>query len=675
MLDNVAVEPGATLTVKLSGTAGLPAAGLDSVAVNVAAKGDSDSGTVVVYPSGELEPDAASVSYDKAHYASTTLVTRVGSDGQIKVVNQGTASMRVYLDVQGYTLRQDDSQGSSYVALPPQRVLNPTGLGGGGNLELKPLGKGGVPAADVTAVALTVTAKSTSTGTIRVYPAGEGWPADATIDYPKDAAQQNFAIVKIGANGAVNIHNLGWGSADVAVDVVGYFTRSTGTAQRAGLRSVPPVRVAEKLVIPAGGDKVVDPRGVAGVPVLNTTAVGISVTAFGTGTGGIQVHPTQTAAAPGPTVSYVPDSEATGFTLAKLGGDGKVNLHNTGSSPVTVWVDVLSYAELVDRSFPAPSTVGEAIENITGTADVSGTVDSDSENIAITTKTDDSGTTTVKVPRDPQQGIKVSNDAGTTTLKLPASGTATRTAGGTVLYDGTSAHHSIGVQPTADGGFRTFAHLDDASAPTSYSFPLDLPTGTRLAVDELDGSALIVKEHASTTEPAVLLEEVTRIQKPWAKDANGRTWPTSYTIEGNTLKLNIDLTPVTDTSGAAVSPRFPVVADPWVKRNCGIVTCSWYFSKATTRWIKSKFDNHGWKVATASTVICGNLPHPVAKGACTIAVAYYYNSAFNNTRAAYNRGGCLVVRVNVLWGATPATAWRTVRFDNVPLSNRYCYSS
>lgn len=287
---------------------------------------------------------------------------------------------------------------------------------------------------------------------------------------------------------------------------------------------MPPARVAEKLVIPAGGDKVVAPRGAAGVPVLNTTAVGIAVTAFGTGSGAVQVHPTRTTAAPGPTVSYVPDTETTGFTLAKLGDDGKVNLHNTGSSPVTVWVDVLSYTELVDRRFPTPATVGEAIENIT-----------------ITSKTDDSGTTTVKVPRVPQQGIKVTTDAGTITLGLPASGAATRTSGGTIVYDGTSANHSIGVQPTTDGGFRTFAHLDDATAPTSYSFPLDLPTGTRPAIDELDGSALIVKEHASTTEPAVLLEEVTRIQKPWAKDANGRTWPTSYAIAGDTLKLTVDL--------------------------------------------------------------------------------------------------------------------------------------
>ncbi|WP_214414656.1 hypothetical protein [Sphaerisporangium fuscum] len=673
VLDNVEVEPGATMAVKVAGAASLPATGLESVAVNVAAKGNSDSGSVVVYPSGELEPDAAAVSYDKAHYAATTLVTRVGADGQINIVNQGTDKVRVYMDVQGYTLQQGDGQGASYVGLDPKRILAPTTLGAGANFQLEPLGKGGVPTSGVQAVAVMVTAKSTSSGTVRVYPSGEGWPVDATIDYQANAAQQSFTIAKLGADGKVNIHNLGFGSAQVAVDVVGYLTTST-PSQRAVLRSIPPVQIAEKLVVPAGGDKSVDPRGLGGVPVVGTDSVGLGVTAYGSGSGTVQLHPTGTAVPEGQTLTYAPDTEITGFTMTKLGTGGKVDVHNSGSAPVTVWVNTYAYTQLVDPVLPTPKTAGEAIENVTGVADVAAAATGDADNIAVTTTTDDSGTTTVKVPKDPRQGITVTAEAGTTTLKLPASGAATRTDAGTVVYKGTTDSYSIGVQPTTDGGFRTLAYLADSSAPTSYSFPMTLPDGAHLAIDELDGSALIVKEHAGGEE-SVLLEEITRIQKPWAKDAGGHSWPTSYTVDGDTLKLNIDLTPVTDASGATVSPVFPVVADPRVKRNCGIVTCSWYFSKATTRWLKSKFDNYGWTVATASGIICGNLPHPVAKGACAIAIAYYYNSAFNNTRRAYNRGGCLVVRVNVFYGATPYTAWRTVRFDNVPLSNRYCYSS
>ncbi|MER5866479.1 hypothetical protein [Kitasatospora sp. NPDC002040] len=673
LLSDVELEPGAALAVQVSGASGLPA-GLASVTVNVAAKGSTDLGRLVLHPSGEVEPDTGAVSYDKAHYAATTLITKVGSDGKIKLINQGTGSARIYLDVHGYT--QQQGSGLSFVPLTPQRILAPTTVGAGGNLELKPLGLGGVPATGVQAVALTVTVKSATTGTIRVYPAGEGWPADATLDYAKDAVQQNFTVAKIGTNSTVNIHNLAWGGAEVAVDVAGYFTDSTTAGLRSAIRPVNPVRIAEKLVLPANGVKTVDPRGVSGVPVLNSTAVGASVTAFGAdAAGAVQVYPSGGTAPAGSTVNYLAGLENTGFTLAKLGSDGKISLRNTGTAPVTVWVDVYSYAELVDRVFPAPAGPGEAIENITGTADLSTETSSDAQYIAVSSKTDDSGTTTVRIPRDPQQGVTLTSATGATaTFGLPATGTASRTAAGTVLYSGTTGSYSVGVQPTADGGFRTFAHLNSASAPSSYAFPVTLPADTHLAVDELDGSALIVREHVSDTDPAVLLEEIGRIQKPWARDAAGRTWPTSYTVQGNTLTLNIDLTPAA-VAGGTVSPVFPVVADPSVNRNCGIITCSWYFSKATTRWIKDQFDRNGWTVATASGIICARLGHPVAVGACAIAIAYYYNSAYNNTRDAYNRGGCLVVRVNIFWSATPYTAWRTVRFDNVPLSNRYCYAS
>ncbi|MFD0569019.1 hypothetical protein ACFQ0T_06790 [Kitasatospora gansuensis] len=642
----------------------------------MAAKGGADLGRVVVHPSGEVEPDTGAVSYDKTHYAATALITKVGTDGKIKLINQGTGKARIFLDVHGYTLQQGAGQGLSYVPLAPQRILTPTTVGAGGNLELKPLGLGGVPATGVQAVALTLTVKSAGTGTIRVYPAGEGWPADATLDYAKDAVQQNFTIAKIGTNGTVNIHNLAWNGVEVAVDVAGYFTDSTATAQRSGLHPVNPVRIAEKLVIPANGVKTVDPRGVSGVPVLNSTAVGASVTAFGAdAAGAVQVYPSGGTAPAGSTVNYLPGIENTGFALAKLGTDGRISLRNTGTTPVTVWVDVHSYAELVERVFPTPATPGEAIENITGTADLSTETTSDAQYIAVTSKTDDSGTTTVQIPRDPQQGVTLTTATGATaTFGLPATGTASRTAAGTVLYSGTSSSYSVGVQPTADGGFRTFAHLNSSAAPTSYAFPVTLPADTHLAVDELDGSALIVREHVGDTDPTVLLEEIGRIQKPWARDAAYRTWPTSYTVQDNILTLNIDLTPVT-VSGATVAPSFPVVADPAVHRNCGIITCSWYFTKASTRWIKDQFDRNGWTVATASGLICSRLVHPVAIGACGIAIAFYYNTAMNNTRDAYNRGGCLVVRVNIFWGAIPATAWRTVRFDNVPLSNRYCYAS
>ncbi|NUT97149.1 MAG: hypothetical protein HOY78_34525 [Saccharothrix sp.] len=671
LADRVEVEPGDTLAVKVAGVGSLPATGIESVTVNVAAKGLADAGSIVVYPSGETEPDTVAAHYRPTHYASTTVLTRVGADGQVQVVNQGVAKVSLYLDVHGYTLAGPAAGGLDFVAVPQSRILPGTTINGGilgGNLELSPLGKAGVPAQDVRAVALMLVSKSQSSGTLRVYPSGEGFPVDATTEYVPGVPQQNLVVAKVGANGKVNVHNLGGGGVDVAVDVVGYLTSASTAADRATLRTVPPSRIAEKLLIPAGTTKVVDPRGQSGLPVHNLTSVGVHVSAISTGSGTVQVHPNGAANPGGQTVAYLADKDASGFTLTRLGADGRIALHNTGSATVSVEVDVYGYAELVDKTFPTAGSPGEAIEDITGTADLTTATTSDDRNIAVNTVTDDGGTTTVGIPRDASSGLSVTSEVGTTTIGLPAVGTATRTTAGTVVYRGDSGKHSIGVQPTADGGFRTFAHLDDATAPTSYAFPMTLPTGTTLSVDDWDGSAILVRERA-IQDGEVELDAVGRIQKPWARDARGRTWPTRYTVEGSVLRLHVDLTPVTDAGGATVTPAFPVVADPWIKRNCGIITCSWYFSKAATRWLKQKMEANLW-APTALGHACAYVTHPVAKAACGIAIAYFYYTAFRHIRAAYNRGGCFVIRAGI-----HIVQARSVRFDDVPLSNRYCYRS
>jgi hypothetical protein len=67
---------------------------------------------------------------------------------------------------------------------------------------------------------------------------------------------------------------------------------------------------------------------------------------------------------------------------------------------------------------------------------------------------------------------------------------------------------------------------------------------------------------------------------------------------------------------------------------------------------------------TAASRLCRLVPHVGAKAACTIAVRYHFWSAGNNVKAAYNRGGCVVVRGRGAYMSTPALAWKTIKFDN-----------
>ncbi|WP_146059153.1 hypothetical protein [Actinomadura rubteroloni] len=343
IMDNAQVPARGTTTIQVTGQGGLPTADISSVALNIGAKGDwFNNGTLTIYPSGAQEPTATAVSYNPNYYASNMVITKVGADGKIKVANKSDQPVRVYLDVHGYALSTPGSApGSTYNGLPPARLVDKTKIASMGNFELSPLGEGGVPASGVDAVAVRLTLKGEQTGTVRVYAAGDVWPADANVDYPQNITAQTFSIAKIGQDGRINVHNLSGGAVEVSVDVVGYFTKAL--KQGATIVTLQPGRLAGNVTIPANGDYALAPRGKAGIPDSGTSTVGINVTASSAGTGALSVTPSSTNETAVETVAYAAGRPTTGFTTARLGGDGKAVIHNSGTSPVTISVDAFSY--------------------------------------------------------------------------------------------------------------------------------------------------------------------------------------------------------------------------------------------------------------------------------------------------------------------------------------------
>ncbi|MFI7108357.1 S8 family peptidase [Nonomuraea sp. NPDC050227] len=332
VLGNVQISANSTLTVPLAGVAGLPADGIAAVAVNIAAKGDFfNTGSLAVYPSGEPEPKGDVLFYDAGRYASTMVVAKVGEDGALKLENRSGQAVRVYLDVHGYTLDHAASDvGGTYHPVAPSRIADRVPVAALGNLELT---TPGLPSPQ--SVALTVLVKSASTGTIRVYPAGDAFPADANVDYPANTPVQFFTIVRPGADGKINLHNLGGGAAEVSVEVSGYYT----AAERASLvKAIAPVRVGDGVTVAAGGTYVLRPSG-GDIPSAGVTAVGVAVTATGTANGTVEVVPSGSATGVR-TVAYTAGRSTVGFATAALRPDGTVVLRNTGTSPVKISVDV-----------------------------------------------------------------------------------------------------------------------------------------------------------------------------------------------------------------------------------------------------------------------------------------------------------------------------------------------
>jgi hypothetical protein len=124
IMDNVTIAPNTTTTVTVAGQGWLPSSNLASVALNISAKGASGSGAIKVYSSDDAEPTSTALSYGTANYRANLVITKVGADGKIKLINTGSSNAKVYLDDQGYTLLTPGSTaGSTYVPVAPPRSL------------------------------------------------------------------------------------------------------------------------------------------------------------------------------------------------------------------------------------------------------------------------------------------------------------------------------------------------------------------------------------------------------------------------------------------------------------------------------------------------------------------------------------------------------------------------
>jgi hypothetical protein len=106
----------------------------------------------------------------------------------------------------------------------------------------------------------------------------------------------------------------------------------------------------------------------------------------------------------------------------------------------------------------------------------------------------------------------------------------------------TTSDPNATLQPDP-GNSRYLIQARNASAPSSYDFQLGLPQGSSARANR-DGGVDVVDAGGQVTRT---------IAAPWARDANGRDLPTSFTVHGNTLTQHIAF----DENTA-----FPVIADP-----------------------------------------------------------------------------------------------------------------
>ena len=243
----------------------------------------------------------------------------------------------------------------------------------------------------------------------------------------------------------------------------------------------------------------------------------------------------------------------------------------TAASVVTIGL-VATGAPAVASAQPAPpgalsQRLAMAVEAATGTAGLvpaaDTTHDADSAQIVSTVGG------TVRVPRSAARPIVATTRTGETiTIGLPRARGATeaRTSStGTTVYADAPGLTATAVQATIDGVRELFA-ISSAAAGTTLAIELGLPPGASMTPDG-DGGFDIIKQRGRSGPASALAH----VAAPWAKDATGKSLPSSYSLDGTSLTQHVD------TAGAT----YPVIADPQI--TWGWITGTIYLNKAETK--------------------------------------------------------------------------------------------
>ena len=232
-----------SLTVQISGTAGVPASATAAI-LQTSVLTPAAAGNLTAYPAGSARPATSNLNYQVGVTLTKEITAGLGTNptGAVTFYNSSTSPVNLLVDVAGYI----NAVGDALTPLTPARIADTrTGSGqpyagqtmsANTTLTIQATGRGGVPAnAHSVVVNLTVPGNTTS-GYLTTYPSGTH-PATTSLTYAAGAAAFNQVTVKLSPTGTFTIWNYG-GTADVIIDVMGsYGPLSSYTYNGDGLRA------------------------------------------------------------------------------------------------------------------------------------------------------------------------------------------------------------------------------------------------------------------------------------------------------------------------------------------------------------------------------------------------------------------------------------------------------
>ena len=231
-----------SLNVKVRGRAGVPSdPKVTAVALTVTASRAFGPGLLLLSPTG-AQPKA-NLAYEQGPKVSNMAIVPIGADGRITISAYGNP-VDVELFVSGYFTGDTDGNHSGYHPLDsPSRIVDtaaspsPVGMCPGpdnpctklpaGTTTIQVTGREGLPANDVDAVVVNLTAKADSSGWMGAW-ADDGTSYQSTVAMAYQAGQATAAnaTIPVGPSGRIKIFTLS--PTELTIDVQGYFA-STDT--------------------------------------------------------------------------------------------------------------------------------------------------------------------------------------------------------------------------------------------------------------------------------------------------------------------------------------------------------------------------------------------------------------------------------------------------------------
>ncbi len=348
-----ALGAGQTRTLKVTGLGGVPTTGVSAVVLNVTVTQTTTPGYLTVSPTGTTRPVVSNLNWSAGATIPNAVTVKVGTGGSIDLYQSGPGTAQVIVDVAGYYIDGTVTAPGAFTSLTPARILDTRTTGGplayAETRDLQILGQGGVPTTNVSAVVLNTTVTdTTATGYLTVFPSATTRPTASNLNWTPGLTIPNLVTVKVGDNGKVSIFQSGPGTADVVVDVAGYYLGGTATLPGTFV-SLPPARVLDTRTtggpIPGLSDRALTILGTGGIPATGVSAVVINTTVTNTTSAGfLTVYP---GTNPLPTASNLNWSAANttipNLVTVQVGSDGTLKLHNGSGTSTDVVVDTAGH--------------------------------------------------------------------------------------------------------------------------------------------------------------------------------------------------------------------------------------------------------------------------------------------------------------------------------------------